>query len=446
MRDRLSSRLLATTAVALVATVFCLVVLLLQFNGLRPELLIVRELETAASQITDGMRFHADGNVERVALPDFMQSVYAKLPDDNAYRILDRAGRVVLSSDGASAPFMPTDAPFDPRRARFDVQSNGVTHRIYTATLDHGGETFHVQVMRSDRIHRASLDMRRDRSVFLLVIIIALPMAVFSLVVFNTLRRMVLLPLKTMTSAAARIGPHNLGARLSTVGLPSEMTPLIDSFNLTLARLEHGFTVQREFLAAAAHELKTPIALMRGQIELDGVHDRALLLQDLDHMARQVSQLLHLAEVSERHNYRFVSLALDPIVHDVLRHLERLASRQAVTLEYHAAAAGVRVSGDNGGVFMLIRNLVENAIHHAPPGTAVIVQLNAEAFSVSDAGPGIGAADMPLIFDRFWRGKHRRDAGAGLGLSICREISAAHGWRIEVDNVLPGARFSVIFG
>jgi len=442
MRNMLSTRLLATTGIALVATVIVLVLLVVQFMLQRPEPLIARELDRGADEITSLIRFDAGGRVSNFALPDLVRLMYARLPDDGGFRVVDAGGKVLASSDGASRPYTIDGKAFDPARIRFDLHRDNFRQHVITKRIGGVDQVLYVQVMRSDRIHQAMLNVRRDRSLPILVIIIALPMAVFSIVVIVTLKRTVLRPLEKVAQAAAGIGTHNLGERLSTSGLPTELTPLIASFNLTLQRLEQGFTIQREFLAAAAHELKTPIALMRGEVELGGGEDRTALLRDLDHMGRQVHQLLHLAEVSETHNYRFVSLALGPIVRNVVRHLERLAISVGVRLEHDCDDQVVL--GDGGSVFILLRNLVENAIHHAPPGTVVRIRCGREGVSVEDQGPGVEASDVSRIFDRFWRGQHRRDLGAGLGLSICREIATAHGWTIDVENLHPGARFTVL--
>jgi signal transduction histidine kinase len=85
-------------------------------------------------------------------------------------------------------------------------------------------------------------------------------------------------------------------------------------------------------------------------------------------------------------------------------------------------------------LFTLLKNLLENAIQHSPPGGIVTLSVSAERLSVLDQGPGIPAEHLPLIFDRFWRGATRREEGAGLGLAICREIALAHGWHLEARN------------
>src|SRR5262249_9742580 len=151
----------------------------------------------------------------------------------------------------------------------------------------------------------------------------------------------------------------------------------------------------RAFLADAAHELKTPLALIRAQIDVDGATDRQALLQDIDRMARQVNQLLHLAEASETQNYVFEAVGLPELAEDVADYLRRLAERHRVYVEVHCAAAATPVKADRGALFMLLKNLVENAIQHSPVGGAVLVSIAADHLSVCDEGPGIAAEELP---------------------------------------------------
>ncbi|MEE7546797.1 HAMP domain-containing protein, partial [Xanthomonas sp. Kuri4-1] len=203
--------------------------------------------------------------------------------------------------------------------------------RVATRPVRHGGQRYTVQVARSDRMmatlgdYESRLYLRAGLATGLCAL------AVFCAVVFVTLQRM-LRPVRRVSEAAAHIEPRNLSARLQAEGVPSELTPLIEAFNAALARLEAGYRVQQEFLAAAAHELKTPLALLRAEIELGGASQREALLRDTDLMARHVHQLLHLAEVSEGHNYRVA--AVDPcrVAADAVAYLERLAARGEVRL------------------------------------------------------------------------------------------------------------------
>jgi two-component system, OmpR family, sensor histidine kinase QseC len=187
------------------------------------------------------------------------------------------------------------------------------------------------------------------------------------------------------------------------------------------------------------------LSLIRAQIDMDGTADRQALLQDIDRMARQVNQLLHLAEASETQNYVFEPVDVAALAEDVCDYLQRLAERHGVYVDIRHDPQAPPVEADRGALFMLLKNIVENAIQHSPAGGVVTVRVTADDLSVCDDGPGIGAEDLPQLFKRFWRGPTRRNDGTGLGLSICSEIAAAHNWRITAQNTGGGAEFTLFF-
>jgi signal transduction histidine kinase len=267
---------------------------------------------------------------------------------------------------------------------------------------------------------------------------------VFTVVVAMTFRRL-LKPLRDASAAAAKIEPNNLAARLSSEQMPSELVPLIEAFNKALERVEHGYRVQQEFLATAAHELKTPLALMRGQLELDNLADPGQLLRDIDHMSRQVQQLLNLAEISDPQNFIFKPVDVMSVAANASDHLLRLAQRFQVDIKLRLSGWPLTIQADEGALFVLLKNLLENAIHHSAPGQEVQVVAGTGLISIQDQGDGIAPEDMPMLFKRFWRGAKRRDDGAGLGLAICAEIARVHGWTINVRNKQPGAEFIIDF-
>jgi two-component system sensor histidine kinase QseC len=282
---------------------------------------------------------------------------------------------------------------------------------------------------------------------YMLTVLISMPLLIGLMLL--TLRKL-LRPLDDASAAAARIGPRNLAARLPVEAVPREVLPLVGALNLALDRLETGYRAQQEFLAAAAHELKTPLALLRGQIEMEGTADRATLLNDIDLMARQVHQLLHLAEVSETQNYSMRRIAAGGVAADVVDFLSRLAGRNAIGLDLRIiSSTPTSWMADESALFTLLKNLVENAIQHSPAGTIVIVAIDAAGLSVKDEGAGIAPGDMPHLFKRFWRGPQAQGSGhggAGLGLAICNEIAAAHGWHLCAMNVSRGAHFRLDIG
>ena len=103
-----------------------------------------------------------------------------------------------------------------------------------------------------------------------------------------------------------------------------------------------------------------------------------------------------------------------------------------------AADQGVTWKADHGACFTLLKNLLENAIQHAPAQTLVSMEIQSNTITVRDRGSGVEPEQLSLLFSRFWRGAHRRDHGAGLGLAICQEIAMAHGWVLSAHNAHPG--------
>src|SRR5450830_542292 len=440
----LSFRLLTTTAIVLTCISGIVVLALAMLLRWGPDMLLNHELSRNAERIAEGARFNAAGLPDGVTLNQKMTTMYAVIRQDAVYRLLDQHGAVLLASDQAVAAYAPQGENFDPARARFRVVSNGEGLQVLTLPFQHDGRQFYVQMMRSERMHRIMIGSDSEKAQKIAIVAAIVAMLIFSLIVVGTLHR-ALKPLRTASAAAEKIQIDNLSARLSLEGVPCELAPLFNAFNLALQRLDDGYRVQREFLATAAHELKTPLALIRGQIELDQHGDRSALLRDLDHMARQVHQLLHLAEASERQNYAMEDIDVKDIAAEAAAQLERLAQRRDVHIVDIANDEPVMVAADRGALFVLLRNLIENAIHHAPPGSAVDIDINRQGITVRDHGDGIAADAMPMLFKRFWRGAHRRDEGAGLGLSICEEIVRTHGWSLRAENSAPGASFKVSF-
>ncbi|MCA1325905.1 sensor histidine kinase [Herbaspirillum sp. alder98] len=442
----LSWRLLGVTALLLTLATSVVVGGIAALQRWQPEMIVDYKLEKSAERVTSGLLYDATGRPYKLDVNQRVEACYQVLTQDCVYRVLDMQGRVLLASDGSDTAFTAAGAGFDPAATRLSLLENNMRAEVLTRRIEHDGRPMFLQVMRSDRLHRITLDDGTERMRHLTLITVVACMLLFSVVVVATLHYL-LKPLRRAAVAMASIEPDNLSARLSVSNVPRELTPLFDGFNLALDRVEQGYRQQREFLADVAHELKTPLALMRGQVELGDLGDRSMLLKDIDQMARHVHQLLHLAEASEQHNYLIEALDPADVLTQVGEQLARLARSREVRVAFIASDEEQRdlINADAGALSVLVKNLLENAIHHSPPGSTVSVHADRFSLSVRDQGPGIEHDAMPHLFKRFWRGPHRRDEGAGLGLSICAEIARTHGWTLHVTNTHPGAQFDVRF-
>jgi signal transduction histidine kinase len=162
-------------------------------------------------------------------------------------------------------------------------------------------------------------------------------------------------------------------------------------------------------------------------------------------MARQVRQLLHLAEVSESQNFSFGEVSSVDVVQDVVAYLARKADRKQVKLQLQVLIATTLIWADRSALFILLKNIVENAINVSPPNSAVFLVVDNVSIQVQDEGPGIGQEHLPFLFKRFWRAPNASHDGAGLGLAICKEIAIAHEWRLTVSSLISGTKFIVWF-
>jgi len=443
----LAAKLLCTYVAALMLTM-CFIAFPLWFS-FHQDVSVANQaqLGKAADLIRRSLRFDSAGLPSMVVFPpdlSWVSWVYHDFPADLKYRVLDVSGDVVLSSDHDTAALAPSGQPFDRALGSFTLISGGVPMHVRTEPMVHGTKTYYIQVAITERLGTLARSLISHLVVNDMLRFALASVVLFTIAVYFTLRR-VLTPLRETSAAAARIDADNISKRLSTRNLPIEFLPVVDAFNLTLDRLEKGYLVQRAFLAGAAHELKTPLALIRAQIDMEGVTDREVLLRDLDLMARQVNQLLHLAEASETQNYVFESVDVAAVAEDVVDHLRRLGELRGVYVDIRCAPGIPALRADRGALFMLLKNLVENAIQHSPVGGVVAMTVDADHLFIRDEGPGISAGDLPKLFTRFWRGPMRRNEGAGLGLSICKEIAAAHRWELAARSAGHGAEFILSF-
>jgi signal transduction histidine kinase len=441
----LASQLLVTYVGALLLTVVVIAGGLGILRGRDQAQMTRFDLMNEAHVLEDSLRFDSNGRAVGLVLPNDASWIYQALASDLKYRLLDAQGRVILSSDSSTEALAPTGAVFDPDAALFEMRSGAQRLHVTTVPIARGDRTYYLQAASSERIAMLARSVGGQLFVRDTLQLAVISVIVFSVAVFFTLHR-VLKPLRQASEAAARIEPRNLSARIVIRHVPVEFSPVIDAFNLALDRLENGYRVQQEFLESTAHELKTPLALLRAQIEMECSGDRAALLHEIDQITRQVHQLLNLAEVSEDRNYVFESTDMASVTEDVVEYLRRLADRRSVYLDLCCAASGdMSVQADPAALHMLLKNVLENAIEHSPPGGVVAVLIESDQIAIRDEGLGIPPADLPHLFKRFWRGSSRQSQGAGLGLAICKEIVTAHGWHLSARNTGLGAEFLLRF-
>ena len=260
--------------------------------------------------------------------------------------------------------------------------------------------------------------------------------------------RWALTPLTAMAGDAASIDHRRLDRRLTIVNGNDELGRLGTAFNAVLDRLSTVVQAQRQFMADASHELRTPVSIARtaAQVTLSAA-DRteseyreslSIIETQMRRLTRVVGDMfmLALADLDARPLQR-ADLYLNEVVTDCARAARVLATARQVSIDVSGDAVDVPMRGDEGLLRQLVMNLLDNAVRHAPDGGRVDVALrrNADAveLSVEDSGPGVPARDQRRVFDRFVRlGVPGTAGGAGLGLAIAQWIAEQHGGSLRL--------------
>jgi heavy metal sensor kinase len=267
------------------------------------------------------------------------------------------------------------------------------------------------------------------------------------------LARRSLAPVAAMAERARRIGVEDLSGRLPVANPGDELGRLAETFNELLGRLEASLTLQRQFMADASHELRTPVTAARtaASVALQQPHrDEREYRETLEIVEQQTVRLSRIVEDmftlarADAGNYpvRFEAMYLDEVVDEAVRAARVLASTRNVSVAVRRIESA-SLAGDEDLIRRLVGNLLDNAIRHTPPGGGVQVEFQrvpgGYAIAISDEGPGIPDDSRQLIFERFYRVDRSRargpaDGGAGLGLALARWIARAHGGDVTLTR------------
>ncbi|WP_019656980.1 sensor histidine kinase [Variovorax atrisoli] len=291
-----------------------------------------------------------------------------------------------------------------------------------------------------------------SRGYYLLPLVISLPFLVFPAWLSV---RLALRPWRRVSQETAERGPADL-TPLSYMPPHKELQPLVQSINSLLQRVRDSTSRERSLIADAAHELRTPLAAMRVNVEAlkeqsTDERQRELmgnLLRSNDRAARLVGQLLQLMRSDAVSDSALpIMLSLDGLVQDRLAMIESLASARGIELELECEDR-VPVLGERESLVSMIDNLINNAIKYSPPGGTVAVHVSRDGthavLTVADQGPGVPAALRERVFDRFFRNPDQSQSGSGLGLAIVKSVVDRHGGEVRLGATASGGLLATV--
>jgi signal transduction histidine kinase len=279
-------------------------------------------------------------------------------------------------------------------------------------------------------------------NIFILPLLLMLIIA--TVIAIPLIVRKVMRGLDAAEEQARSINFDKHGTRLPLDKVPYEVRGLVTAVNEALTRLDEGYERHRRFLADAAHELKTPIAILQTRVEnLDTGPERTRLLTDTARLAAMAEQLLDLQRLAQS-QIDFQPIDLVPLAERVVADHAPLAISAGYDISLRAPAPSAWVLGDRGAIERLLANLTQNAVVHGGNNGTIEIEIAGNGtFEVHDSGPGIAPEHREKIFEPFYRIRPL-DRGAGLGLNLVREVVRQHSGNISVlPSHLGGVCFRV---
>jgi signal transduction histidine kinase len=362
-------------------------------------------------------------------------SIRALRPDWNRTILVDANGKVVLDHGSVNSPLVGTQYTPSTNETGQVLSINGVL--IGRIWMDRGTPPRVVQL------------------IFTLIgptAVISVLLGILTLIIGLLLMRRMINPLSEVIAAAQAVSQGDLTARVPVHTRNDDLSALSDHFNRMADELERSDIQRRNLFADIAHELRTPITILRGRLEgiLDGVYppDEAHIAPALEetYLLERLVEDLRLLALAEANQLRFEMkpVKLSELAETILGLFSAQAGERNISLHLEAEPELPEVMVDPQRFQQVIGNLIDNALRFTPEGSSIDLtirrQENDVELIVADSGPGIPEDELTHIFDRFWRGEKSRarsTGGAGLGLSIARQLVEAQGGKITAQNRSP---------
>lgn len=398
----------------------------------------------AQRQAIASLNASEDGTIRIAPTPE-LQEEFRRAPQMRI-AVFDKLKHALPGSDLVLVSVLTPVVGISPTHVHFALpDDDGFAPEGFMAPMNTRYGPLHVAVhgqkfLWKDLLDAWAFDIKVLAAYFTMAVVLSTATAWFAV-------RNGLLPLRHVAHEASLIDMDTLGNRLTLSVVPTEAMPLVRAINQALERLDLGTRRQRLFTANAAHELRTPVAVLAARLDAPReANFENHLRRDVQRISHIIHQLLVGARAEEQ------SLPLDEIVdigasvRAMVDDAALLAIRDDREIEYHGPSEAVLVRGNKSAIEAVVANLIDNALNAEPVHGVIAVRVDENAtIEVIDHGPGVATEDRQSIFEPFWR-KRESSSGAGLGLAIARELVIRQEGNIWVEGTPGGgATFKVSF-
>ena len=404
------------------------------------EAIAERTMQGQANELLDAITFGPGDARPRIQLPPEWVEAYGRAGIAFSFTLYDAKGDVIGTSPNLAKPLPLTDIA--PGEEFGPLEFHGPeAQMLMTAVTPQGGK---LVVGRGQVESEALAESMLEESFEPMMLLV--PSGILALVTIWLVGSWSLRPLERASREAADVGPGNPNARVSAEGLPAEVLPLVRAVNGALDRLSRAYEVERRLTADAAHELRTPLAVLDLRLQrahLTGDVDWRVVRRDFENLNRVVAQLLDLArlESAAREHPRPAQVNFARVVREAIAMVLPLADEAGREIEVEMDEdAPILLMGHAADLRNMVRNLLDNALFHGKGKITVTLRRQASLsedaaviLRVRDEGAGVPEELRETVFDRFRKGK-ASSAGSGLGLAIVRHVADRHGGSARVDS------------
>lgn len=391
-----------------------------------------------------------DENTLKALLSDPSDTVF--------YSVKDELGKTLIGEAGIAYDKRLQGHFAKAQTAYYFSEVNDQEVRVISmpAIVNLAGRSLHVYIQVAETLNKRN-QIRRQILAWIVIPQFVLLIAAAVLLWFGIKRG--LNPLWAVNDALAKRSYSDLQP-IKLANVPVEITRLVDSVNELMFKLTHAISSQNRFLADATHQLRTPLAGTRAQIELanqsTSLPDVKNRLQKIsvstERLIHLINQLLILAKIQPEaiHQIVFEPVDLTSFVKVVMCEFDLVADEKNITLNYAGHNENLMISAEKSSLYNLIYNLIDNAIRYTPNDGLVTLNVLEKKSHISliveDSGIGISESEQAMVFERFYRGNQTTTFGTGLGLAIVKEISALHNATITIESSHQvGTKISILF-
>lgn len=405
--------------------------------------------QTVEEQANDlGSYLVAGKSVNKVVfnLPEHIRVFYAKAGPSYQYLVRDEAGTILFRSPFAYATYFPTDYKSAPDgkfsfKGPSDYDFVGVTRQHEIA-----GMTYYLQVAQTQKAADLFSDKISD-AFMARVLWIGVPFYLALLAIILLTVKRAFSPLYRAAREADNVSITSPDFQIQETELPSEIRPFVKAINFSYRRLGKSIQEQKELTENLAHELRTPLAVLKANIENMGRSRQSeKLTRDVDIMIKLVNQMLDMTRLEYADTIRMQNLDVSAVVSQVCQDLWPLFLKEHRELRVSGVEHPLMIKGDRDLIYRAIRNVLDNALEHSPAKTPVDVSIEGCVVKVRDYGNSIPDELRSKIFDRLHRISERAaiKSGAGLGLSIVSKTMEVHSGRATLETARDGGNIFIL--